>query len=70
MFKLINQQGQVINEGDRVKCFRGEDHTVKGFTPPLHWTSTGRVCVETSDGFARDYFPQVFDLKIIKEEIK
>jgi len=64
MIKLVDNNGQVIVAGDKVRCFRGEEHTVQGFQAPRHEGSSGRVIVETSDGFRREFFPSVFNLKI------
>ena len=68
MFKIINETtGEQVNAGQKVQCFRGETHTLCEFYPPKHSASTGRVVVETSEGYQREYFPSVFGLKIIGE---
>jgi hypothetical protein len=65
MFKLVNEEGLEVKVGDKVKCFRGEEYELKGFTPPKHSASTGRVYVKKPDNeYGRDFFPSVFNLSI------
>lgn len=65
MYKLVNENGLEVKVGDKVKCFRGNEYTLKGFTPPKHDASTGRVYAKMDGSeYGREFFPQVFDLTI------
>ena len=62
---LVHEKGgKEIKIGAKVKDFRGDVHTIKGFTPPLHSNSTGRV--HTNKGH---FFPSVVGAKI-KSKVK
>lgn len=69
MFKLINQDGREVSPGDKVLCFRGTEHEVVDFYPPKHSASSGRVVVKAveSGHHCFEYYPQVFNLKIVGE---
>lgn len=69
---LIDEKtGMVLEPGDIVTSFRGEEATVVGFRPPHHAASTGRIHIHWKDqeyrpGFWDEYFPSVFDAKIVR----
>jgi len=66
MTTIVNNQGELVELGSRIKCFRGEEHTLIGYDPPRHEGSSGRVIVETKSGMVREFFPSVFDLRIVR----
>lgn len=68
MIMLVDNEGKLVELGTKIKCFRGEEHTLLGYDPPRKGSaSTGRVIVKTQNGMTREYFPSVFDLKIVRE---
>lgn len=68
MYRLVDNNGQEIKNGETVKCFRGNEHTVVGYAPPKHSASSGRVITKSKQGHQYEYFPSVFNLRI--EEIE
>ena len=52
--------------GQKVKDFRGDNHTLLGGQAPHHSASTGRVHVESVEGWANEYYPSVVDAKWMK----
>lgn len=66
--KLIDKKtGKEILIGDDVTTFRGEIWKLRGFTPPKHPRSTGRITVE-SEGFTSEYYPGVIDAEIVEHD--
>lgn len=65
--KLINiKTGEEVHVGDTILSFRGEPVKVLGwYTKPA--PSSGRVVVADDDG-EYEYYPSVFDCKIVEEE--
>lgn len=60
--------GALVEVGDLVTSFRGEEWTVTGWREPQHAGSTGRVYVKPFEGdglSSREFFPSVFDLKFV-----
>lgn len=69
MMMLVDKDGNLVELGTKIKCFRGEEHTLIGYNLPRQGSaSTGRVIVKTKSGMTREFFPSVFDLKIIQEK--
>jgi hypothetical protein len=61
---IHNATGKILNPGDKVKTFRGEDVTVLGHIEPKHEGSTGRVIIRDADGYENEYYPGVIDATI------
>lgn len=57
-FKLVSKSGEEINRGEKVKCFRGVEHTL------VNVSRDGKVVVKTNNGFTWEYYPSVFNLKV------
>ena len=49
--------------GQEVETFRGESFRIVGGQAPRHSASTGRVHVETLEGWASEFFPGVVGMK-------
>lgn len=62
-YKLV-RNGEEIKKGSKVQCFRGMEHTVVDFVPPKQKGSTGKVIVQTKNGFVWEYIPSVFNIKV------
>ena len=56
--RLVDEAGAEAVIGNTYKDFRGDDHFLKGGTPPRHSGSTGRV--HTDQG---EFYPSVIGLK-------
>lgn len=71
-YKLVSKKtGTEIKTGDIVTDFRGDRWILRGFTPPRHPGSTGRVHVRTGvtgDHADAEFYPGVFDAEIIKQQ--
>ena len=64
--KLVKEEnGQLVNIGDRLLTFRGEFVEVMGSEAPHHSGSTGRVYVMPAGGSSRAVFPSVIGCKIV-----
>lgn len=59
--------GEEIKIGAKLKSSRDSEaeFTVTGWRAPHKASSTGRVYVESSHGFQREFFPSVFGLEIV-----
>jgi hypothetical protein len=59
--------GEEIKIGAKLKSSHDSEaeFTVTGWRAPHKASSTGRVCVTSSGGFDREFFPSVFGLKIV-----
>jgi hypothetical protein len=72
-FKLVHSKtGQVYNVGDKFKD-EGETHTILGWqhgSQRGNPASSGRVSVKVGGkkGYKQEYFPHVFDMKVVKED--
>jgi hypothetical protein len=53
---------RLVNAGDTVLTFRGEEVTLLGGTPPHKDGSTGRIVVQYADKSRSEFFPSVCDL--------
>lgn len=62
---LVNQAGEIIKPGSRLKSFRGEDYELVDLQPPHRPGTSGRVIVRRpgSKGSDEAYYPGVFDLQ-------
>jgi hypothetical protein len=61
--------GEEVRIGDELRSSRdGASFTVTGWRAPHKASSTGRVFVKSSGGWPREFFPGVFDLKIVDHE--
>lgn len=76
MWKLVNEEGHEIEKGSLLRSFRGDEYILRGFSPPRHENSSGRVHVTLKvdadePGYnTAEFFPSVFDLRIIETEEK
>ena len=62
--KLIDTQTRKeLKVGDSVVTFRGEEYTLRGFSPPRHASSTGRVYINRGSEYDEEYFPNVINAK-------
>lgn len=57
---LMDSEGHVVKKGESYADHRQEFHRVKGWTPPRHEGSTGRV--HTDHG---DFYPGVIDCQVV-----
>ena len=60
IYALYDKNDQPVKAGVVLTDFRGDIHTVKSATAPLHEHSTGRIY--TNKG---SFFPSVFDCKFV-----
>jgi len=61
---LCNQDdGRVMDVGEFVKDFRGDEAEITGGRAPHKMGSTGRVYVTYEDGTTGEYYPGVFNLE-------
>lgn len=70
-YKLVSKKtGVEIKTGDIVTDFRGERWICRGFTPPRHPGSTGRIHVlaDHADNINTEFYPSVFEAEIIKQQ--
>lgn len=65
-YKLIDKDGNEKKPGDEITDFRGKKWTLLGFTLPKNAASSGRVNVR-DEQYTRDFYPNVFGLKILEE---
>jgi len=61
--RLVDKDGKVLKVGDKVKDFRGEEHTIKDWAPGHHEGSSGRVYTDRGA-----YYPSVVDAKVVPAE--
>jgi hypothetical protein len=64
-YKAVTPDGWVIEPGSTVRSFRMEDWIYVGCSHNGHAASTGRVIVERSDVGQREFYPSVFNLKVV-----
>jgi hypothetical protein len=60
---LVDKAGMAVPNGARLKTRDGEEYELTGGRPPMHEASTGRVWVKSAKEGAREFYPNVFDLK-------
>ena len=63
-FTLV-KNGEPVQVGQVLTCFRGETYVVTGGNPPHKPSSQGKIWVSNSD-CARELYPSVFDCKWIE----
>lgn len=69
-YKLVSKKtGIEIKTGDIVTDFRGDRWICRGFTPPRHPGSTGRIHVlsDHNDNINTEFYPSVFEAEIVKQ---
>lgn len=68
--ELRHKSGRVLKKGDKVKDFRGDEHTVHGFQPPRHSGSTGGVyTTQKGQKHSGEYYPSVIDAEIVAKSV-
>lgn len=74
-YKLVDKEGKQLHVGHKFKDEDGEHHEVTGWQSGAqrgNFSSSGRVAVKVGkgkDAYHTEYFPHVFDFKVVKEEI-
>lgn len=68
MHKLVDNADIEVHIGTTVTSFRGDTWEVTGFSPPHNGSSSGRIQVKDTLGNQREFYPHVFNLKIIQTE--
>lgn len=63
--KIVNELGDTILIGALLKDFRGDEAKFISFRQPHKSSSTGSVRVETKKGNICDFYPGVYNLKIV-----
>lgn len=69
MFVLVDElSGVVVNNGDKVRSFRGEEAILDSWHAGKTPQSSGRVYVKSPfrDGHTIGYYPSVYGLKIVE----
>jgi hypothetical protein len=73
-YKLIDKDGKQLSVGHKFKDEDGEHHEITGWQSGAqrgNSSSSGRVAVKVGKGknaYHSEYFPHVFDMKVVKEE--
>jgi len=74
-YKLVDKDGKQLSVGHKFKDEDGEHHEVTGWQSGAqrgNSSSSGRVAVKVGKGknaYHTEYFPHVFDMKVVKEEV-
>lgn len=68
-YKVIDKDGNEVKEGDEIIDFRGDKAIFKEITKVPGGPSSGKIYVQNSEkGWEQEYYPSVFNLKIVKIE--
>lgn len=62
---VVAKDGTIIAKGDRITDFRGASWVLVDWSAPRHAGSTGRVYVVGDNGSTREFYPTVFDARIV-----
>lgn len=61
----LMKNGEAVQVGQVLTCFRGETYTITGGNPPHKPSSQGKVWVTDGD-WSRELYPSVFECKWVE----
>jgi hypothetical protein len=66
LLKLVNEAGEAVHSGAKLKTFRGEPVTLDTFEPPRSENSTGRVYCRDENDHINAWYPGVVGLHFVE----
>lgn len=63
----LMKNGEAVQVGQVLTCFRGETYTITGGNPPHKPSSQGKVWVTDDEDWSRELYPSVFECEWVEE---